>query len=192
MSALTGWSGETKPAWHVSSCFDSQANEWREGFEHFSVWENASFCSQSDCGQISIVFLCYHEQQTRGGVWWAAECLPPQDPAAEQRPGGRKCNLFLDGETWREMTADRCVAIGGLWCRLTTEDWVWRWCSSASCRVSLLHGEELGQVQRLFGLKKTKKKERTVCIFVLSPVFSLSSSLLRGNWTTIAGGSSGL
>lgn len=29
--------------------------------------------------------------------------------------------------------------------------------------------------------QKDKKKERTVCIFVLSPVFSPSSTLLRGN-----------
>lgn len=112
--------------------------------------------------------LCYREQPTRGGVWWAVERLPPltrlQNDGLEERSG----SFFWDGESWRETTADRCVAIGGLWCCLTTKDWVWRWCSSASCRVSLLHGEKLSEVQRLFGLKKpkkTKKKRREVSLF---------------------------
>lgn len=68
MNALTGWGGETNPAWHVSGCFDSQTNERRDGFDHSIVGENVSLCSQSDGGQISIVCFCYREQPTRGGV----------------------------------------------------------------------------------------------------------------------------
>lgn len=41
------------------------------------------------------------------------------DLAAEWRLGGRKWNLFLDCETWKEMTADRCITIGGPWCSLS-------------------------------------------------------------------------
>lgn len=53
--------------------------------------------------------------------------------AAEQRLGGRKWNLFLDRETWRKMTADRCITIGGCWCCSEDLDWTGGWCSSTTC-----------------------------------------------------------
>lgn len=76
--------------------------------------------------------------------------------AAERRLGGRQWNLFLDCETLRKMTADRCITLGGHW---GLEDGIGGWCSSTTCHLSPSQKTAEwcpGGVWRDVGLKKRR------------------------------------
>lgn len=102
------------------------------------------------------------------------------DLAAERRLGGRKWNLFLDSETWKEMTADRCIAIGGPWCclRLT---WTESEGDARQRLVMRLCFTENSSVRTRGCLASTRQK-KPASVFLPSQIFFyLTSTLLRGN-----------
>lgn len=96
--------------------------------------------------------------------------------AAEQRLGGRKWNLFLDCETLRKMTADRCITIGGRWCCLRT----WTELEGDAHQplvICLLHRKTAER-----GPEVVRRVDKKLCpSFSLPHIFYLISALLLEN-----------
>lgn len=92
------------------------------------------------------------------------------DLAAEYRLGGRKWNLFLDCETWKEMTADRCITIGGLWCclRLT---WTESEGDAHQHLVMCLCSTENSLVRFRGCLASTRQQKNCIRIFAFPDLF---------------------
>lgn len=101
--------------------------------------------------------------------------------AAEQRLGGRKWNLFLDRETLRKMTADRCITIGGRWCCSEDLDWTGGWRSSAACHLSPSQktAERGPEVLRPSFCALPRLLS---CVFVKTRMLSIKAFIARGGW----------
>lgn len=111
--------------------------------------------------------------------------------AAERRLGGRQWKLFLDCETLRKMTADRCITLGGHWGCLRTWKTELEGDAHQPLVICLLHRKQLSDVQRVFGVMLALKKEETLSFIFTLPLllfyFCSSSSethvfLIKLSW----------